>query len=184
MDHNFKWKLARLSVALAYMALSLDPEFTNVTVGVEHVSEIVRFLEKEYTEAGLAAQAKAEEYDRLDPGEAPELVEQVEYAMGKGVEQAVRLLKWIVDQGGFTKEQCKTEFELAEKNELRPLVALLKNLNLVNQSRGFTPSQKLIQLYKLLEADPKSILEQVKVLISERGKEGKRGKNTTLEDLP
>jgi len=182
VDHNFKWKLARLSVALAQMTLSTDPEFTTVTVGKDHVTELVRFLEKEYTEAGLAAQAKAEEYDRLDPEEAPEIIELVEYVMGKGIEQAVRLLKWMVDQGGATKEQIKTEFELADKNELRPLVATLQNLKLVNQSRGFTPTQKLIQLYKMLETVPNNILEQARVLISERGKRGKGGKNDPEED--
>jgi len=88
VDHNFKWKLARLSVALAYMTLSTDPTFSTITVGRDHVAEIVRFLEKEYIEAGLAAQAKAEDYDRLDPAEAPELIERVEYVMGQGVEQA------------------------------------------------------------------------------------------------
>lgn len=157
MDHNFKWKLARLCVALAYMTLSTDTEFTNVTVGKDHVTEIVRLLEKEYTEAGLAAQAKAEEYDRLDPDEAPVLIEQIEYVMGKGEEQAVRLVKWLLDKGGATKAEIMTEFELSETKVMRP------------------PSQKLIQLYKLLEADLKSILDRVRVLISERGKRGNRG---------
>jgi len=177
VDHNFKWKLARLSVALAQLTLSTDPEFTTVTVGKDHVTEIVRFLEQEYTEAGLSAQAKAEEYDRLDPEEAPELIELVEYVMGEGVERAVQLLKWIVDQGGATKAEIMTQFELTDNNQIRPLMATLSNLNLVNRSRGFTPSQKLIQLYKLLEADPEPILERVGVLISERGNRVKRGKD-------
>ena len=62
VDHNFSWKLARLSVSLAYMTLSTDQDFTTVTITKDHVTEIVRFIEKEYTEAGLASQAKAEEY--------------------------------------------------------------------------------------------------------------------------
>jgi len=56
---------------------------------------------------------------------------------------------------------------------MRPLLATLSNLNLVNRGRGFTPSQKLIQLYKMLEGG---------VPISERGKQGKRGKNEASPD--
>jgi len=82
VDHNFKWKLARLSISLAYLTLSTDPEFTTLTVTDEHVQEVVSFLEQEYTQSGLATQAKVEEYESLDESEASELVASVASAMG------------------------------------------------------------------------------------------------------
>ena len=176
VDHNFKWKLARLSVALAQLVLSTDPEFKTVTVTKEHADEIIRFIEYEYTASGLAAQAKAEEFARLDVSEAPEIIEDIEYSMGKGVDEAIRICKWITDTGGATKEQIKVEFELADNNVLRPTIAVLRNHNLVNQSRGFTPSQKLIQLYKFLEENEDLIRLEVGVLISDRVKRDKGDK--------
>jgi hypothetical protein len=59
-------------------------------------------------------------------------------------------------------------------------MATLNNLNLVNRSRGFTPSQRLIQLYKLIEDDSKLILDKVEVLISKRGKRGNRGNGQSV----
>lgn len=61
--------------------------------------------------------------------------------------------KRIPVKGGVTRNQLMEKFHLSEKNQLRPLIAVLKNLDLIKTGRGFTPLPKLIQLYKLLE-DP------------------------------
>jgi len=159
VDHNFKWKLARLSISLAFLTLSTDPEFTEAVITKEHVTEVVRFIESEYTRSGLAAQAKAEHYSYLDPEETPLIIAEIAEAMNRDPEEAVRLCKWLNDSGGAVKDQIKEEFGLAENNELRPLLATLQNLKLVKRSRGFTPTKKLIQIYKVLEKDGQRVID-------------------------
>ena len=45
---DMKWKLARLSTALAYLTLSTNDDYTKVYVKKEHVQYIVDFIENEY----------------------------------------------------------------------------------------------------------------------------------------
>jgi len=165
VDMNMKWKLARLSAALAFMTLSASPEFDAVTVTREHVEEVVAFIEREYTEAGLNALARGEEYDVLTAEDAVSLIGQVASAIYESVDKAVAIVKWIPLQGGVTRSQIMEKFSLAERNELRPLLAMLQNEGLIRASgRGFTPLPKLIQLYKLLEGPEASeIIQMAKV---------------------
>jgi hypothetical protein len=56
---DMKWKLARLSAALATLTLSTD-DFTSVWVDAEHVREVAAFLKDEYGKAGLNTLAQEE----------------------------------------------------------------------------------------------------------------------------
>jgi len=152
VDVNMKWKLARLSAALAYLTLSTTPEFDEVVVAREHVEEVVRLLEREYREAGLNALARGEEYDVLSVEDAAEVLQRVAASIGGSFDKAVAVLKWIPLRGGFTRSQLMEKFSLAERSELRPLLAVMQNEGLIKASgRGFTPLPRLVQLYKLLE---------------------------------
>jgi predicted transcriptional regulator YdeE len=43
-----KWKLARLSAALAFLTLSTE-DYTKVTVTKEHVNLVAKFIQEEYS---------------------------------------------------------------------------------------------------------------------------------------
>jgi len=65
-------------------------------------------------------------------------------------EQKLRdILKFIVLQGRVTRDQLIQQFSLAERNELRPILATLKNEGLIKEGRGFYPDPKLIQAYRI-----------------------------------
>jgi len=163
VDVNQKWKLARLSAALAFLTLSANEDFSVVTVTPEHVEEVVALIRYQYTEAGLNALAKHEEYDVITKEEAADLLVRMTASSNIDLHKAVAIAKWIPIQGGFTRDQLKEAFSLAEKSQLRNLTAALQNMGLVkNSGRGFTPEPKLVQLYKLLEESEEEVLGLVK----------------------
>jgi len=164
VDVNMKWKLARLSAALAYLTLSTNQDFTEVVVTRDHVEEVVNLIRNQYVEAGLNALSKHEAYDVISKEEAADLIARVAISSGCSLEQAVAILRWIPIQGGFTRSQLMEAFNLAEKNQLRPLLATMQNTGLVKSSgRGFTPLPKLVQMYKLLEESEAEVLSLVEI---------------------
>jgi hypothetical protein len=145
-----KWKLARLSVAAAYLTLSTD-DFQTVTVTKEHVEIIVEFLKAEYTNAGLNILAKETRFEKLDLQDVRLLLAEITAATRNTVdiEKVKEILRYIVLQGRFTKDDLKTQFSLSDNNELRPLLSALKNANLIKPGRGFYSEPKLIEAYKI-----------------------------------
>jgi len=165
VEINMKWKLARLSAALAYMTLSTTPGFGVVTVTGEHVREIVGFIEETYADAGLASLARREEFMAFDPEEAVETVSQISISTKLGVDRVVDIITWLPVVGGATRDQIMEKFTLSENSELRPLLATLRNEKLVGGGRGISPSAKLIELFKLLEGpNGTKIINAAKVL--------------------
>ncbi len=59
---DMKWKLARLSVSMAYLTLSTE-DFTQLIVTKDHVSLVQ--VEEEYSRAGLNVLAQTERMERL-----------------------------------------------------------------------------------------------------------------------
>jgi hypothetical protein len=146
---DMKWKLARLSAALARATLSTE-DLKGVTVEADHVREVVAILEKEYTRAGLNTLAQATRYERLTEEEAKVLIASVAFKGGLDVDAAVRVIEFIVLQGRVTADQLRTQFSLSEKNQLRPLLACMVNEGLLLRGNGFYPKPPMIELYKLL----------------------------------
>ena len=162
---DMKWKLARLSSALAYLTFSTGPKFDAVTVTREHVEMVVAFLREEYVDAGLSTLSKREEFEALEPEEAVDVLSEVAISTKLDVDRVVSILTWLPVVGGATRDQIKEKFNLSENNELRPLLATLRNEKLVGDNRGFTPSSKLIELFKLLEGPQgKEIIGKAKTL--------------------
>jgi hypothetical protein len=60
-----KWKLARLSVAMAYLPLSSNDDFSAVQVTKEHVKEVVKFLTAEYSAAELNVLAQKDKFEKM-----------------------------------------------------------------------------------------------------------------------
>jgi len=154
---DFKFKLARLSTALAYMTLSTDDELQQLLVTKELVEEVVSFIEGEYIEAGLHAVAKSEVIERPTEEDLEILLQDFE-----GLEipssTAINILKFIVLKAHVTKDVLKSKFSLSRDKQLRPLLAILLSNSLVKSGRGYYPTAKLIQLVKLFEKNKPSYL--------------------------
>ena len=71
---DMKYKLARLSAALAMMTLSTTDDFLSVPVKTEHVDKVVSFIEEEYSQAGLDALAKLAKEEVMNEDEAEEII--------------------------------------------------------------------------------------------------------------
>jgi len=147
---DFKSKLARLSIALARLTLSTTLDLRELHVSREHVEEVVSFIEAEYTEAGLHSVARQEVLEMPTEEDLNELLTLLD---GIGIEngKALSILRFIVVKGHVTKDIVKTQFSLANHNELRPLMATLQGRDLVKAGRGYYPTSKLIQLVKLID---------------------------------
>jgi len=148
---DLKWKLARLSAALAYLTLSTE-NFNTVTVTEDHVNAIVGFLKDEYSKAGLNTLAQETKYELLTQEDVDfiinTIISKTEGTLDKGAIE--NIFKFIVLQGRVTRDQLMTKFGLAERNQLRPLLAVLSNEKMVKSGRGLYPTPKLVQAYKIL----------------------------------
>jgi len=149
---DMKWKLARLSAALAFLTLSTS-DFKTVTVTEEHVHAIVEFLQEEYCKAGLNVLAQSERFEALTPADVHNLLSKLEVQLKGAVDRAeiCEILKYFVLRGRATRAEIQTKFGLADNNELRPLLAALSSEGLIKTGRGFYPEPKLIQAYKVSE---------------------------------
>jgi hypothetical protein len=168
---DMKWKLARLSAALAHLTLSTE-DFTEAKVTAEHVREVAAFLWEEYSKAGLNALAQEERHEAYTGEDAEGIVQTI--AAQANVERGAleSILKFLVLQGRVTRDQLRTEFGLTEHNQLRPLLASLQSNKLIVAKRGFYPTPQLIQLYKALFPDKVDKFDKVEKGTPQKSLEG------------
>jgi len=148
---DLKWKLSRLSTALAYLTLSTE-DFETLTVTKEHVEEVVEFLKDEYTKAGLNTLAQEEKFEVLSQEDVAFIINSIVNKTEGALDTTTieNVFKFIVLQGRVTRDQLMTKFGLSEKNQLRPLLAVLSNEKMLKSGRGLYPTPKLVQAYKVL----------------------------------
>ena len=154
---DMKWKLARLAIALARLTCSVSDDFSKVIVKPEHVKYVVDFIRKEYDAAGLKALALAEKREKMTEEDAENILRALEERLaptGITLEKICNILEFIARKGHVTRGELQEKFELAEKNQLRPLLDILKSESLIKAGKGFVPTPKLIQLLKLLPRLP------------------------------
>ena len=146
---DLKWKLARLSAALAFLTLSTE-DYKTVTVTKEHVEIIANFIREEYSKAGLNILAQTEKYEALTLEDVQALIMKIGAQLQNAVdtETVCEVLEYFVLHGRATRDELKTKFSLTENNQLRPLLASLTSEGLIKVSRGFYCEPKLIQAYK------------------------------------
>jgi hypothetical protein len=147
---DMKWKLARLSVSMAYLTLSTD-DFNQLQVTKEHVSLVCETLEEEYRGAGLNALAQTAQMERLTPEDVSTLLLRIQGQLKDPIEtgKIIDVLRFIVTSGGTTKDQIKAKFELTDKSQLRPLIATLQTEDLLKVGHGYYPTAKLVEAYKV-----------------------------------
>ena len=149
---DMKWKLARLSAALAFLTLSTE-DYSKVTVTKDHVDLAVQFIQEEYSKAGLNILAQTERHEALTIEDVETLLMLLAAALSNAIdtETLCDILRFFVIRGRATRDELKAKFSLAENNQLRPLLAVLASEGLIKASRGFYPEPKLIQAYKVSE---------------------------------
>jgi hypothetical protein len=149
---DMKWKLARLSAALAFLTLSTE-DYNKVTVTKEHVNWVAKFIQEEYSKAGLNILAQTERHEALTLEDVEALLLKIEGQLANvvDVETICDVLKFFVIRGRATRDEVMAKFGLAETKQLRPLLATLTSEGLIKAKRGFYPEPKLIQAYKASE---------------------------------
>jgi len=161
---DLKYKLARMSAALAFLTLSVNADLTEVRVTKEHVDFIVQWLKSIYDKAELKIFAQETRDTGIDEEEAGMIIRRIAEAIDRDIEKAIEILRFIVARSNsgnpITKDQLKQNFSLADNNQLRPLITELRNHDLVIQRRGFYPTPKLISLVKLLDTQYTSTINQ------------------------
>ena len=152
-----KFKILRLATALAYLTLSSDESFEKVFVKPEHVRYIVNFMREEYRKAGLNVVAKEERFNEITAEDAESIIKDLIQATSLEEEKLNEILKFIVLQGRVTKDVLSSRFNLADKSELRPLLATLESRELIRRGNGFYPTARLIQLFKIkISSEPQN----------------------------
>lgn len=155
---DLKWKIARLSAAIAAITLSTDEQFNTLHIEKTHVNHITKFIETEYKAAGLDLLVKHSGETQI----TMETVEEILYDLGEAIgatndpdiETAYKILEFIAYQGVCVKDQIKDKFSLSDKNQLRPLLARLNSHDLIKQGRGYAATAKLNRLVRYIEANP------------------------------
>lgn len=145
-----KYKIARLSVALAYCTLSTNDNFSVVTVTEEHVKTIVEFLTNEYTQAGLGLLSQEQQFEKLEEADVRQIFLRILEKVN--LSNLHDILHFIVTSNKITKDTLKTKFDLTEKTELRPLLSVLQYEGLIKTGKGgFYPTTSLIEAFKLTD---------------------------------
>ena len=147
---DMKWKLARLSAALAFLTLSTE-DFESVIVTKDHVEKIVEFIRNEYSKAGLNILSQYQLYEKLSEEDAENLIYKISTEAKIENEEVRKIIEFIVLQGRVTRDEIRTKFGLSENKQLRPLLAVLSSENLIRSGRGLYAEPKLIQLYKIIK---------------------------------
>jgi hypothetical protein len=159
---DVKYKIARLSVALAYCTLSTNLNYTTVTITEEHVRAVVDFLTEEYTNAGLGILAQEHKFEKLTVEDVENLLSKVRGQLARNpIENLTDILCFIVSQNHTTSDELKAKFGLTENNQVRPLIATLKTEGLLNVKRGYYPTSKLIEAFKVSEAFTRTALNGI-----------------------
>jgi hypothetical protein len=149
---DMKHKLARLSAAAAFLTLSdVDQEFRKITVTKEHIEALVSFLQIEYTKAGLdvlSAELKGMLITEEEAAASLKSLARILGPLDSDELKAREVVSFIVLKARVTKDELVSKFQLAEKSELRPLLAELQNQDLIRQGSGFYPTPRMIELYR------------------------------------
>jgi predicted GTPase len=144
---DMKWKLARLSGALAAMTLSTK-DYSSITVTTEHVTIIANIIRGEYRQVGLGVMAQSQRFETLTLVEIQDLKARIQSAANIAAIEVDRILEYLVLQLRVTKDQIKEKFSLADKSQLRPLLGCLQNEGLIKAGKGYYATAKLIIIYK------------------------------------
>jgi len=179
ITNDQKHKIAKLSASLAALTCSFNDDFKELIITREHVQYISNIIETSYHNSGLDIISRNDR-DDVDQDTIAEIILKIKHALQKkeppvDEKYCKDILLWCAQKTKFSKAQIQTAFELAEKNELNPLTAVLRNHNLLDQRKGFIPTSKLIKISRILLEENNQGQEG---FLFEHGKDGKDGKTS------
>ncbi len=149
---DMKWKLARLSEAMAYITLSTE-DYSTIKILRDHLLAVVGFLTNEYTKAGLNIVAQEEQHERLEIQDVQCMIIQLQEALQRHpVDDLSKILCYIALKGHFSRNDLMMEFNLAETNQVRPLISALQNEGLITNKKGFYATAKLNDAHRISNA--------------------------------
>ncbi len=161
---DMKFKIAKMSISLANLTCSFNESLTETIVTKDHVKVVAERISREYSLTGFAALKEKEESSKVTKEDAKTIIERVSCNVWKGSkdepifperrqelnQKVFAVIEHIATRNGTTKQDLKAKFNLAEKNELDPLVSNLRNEEIIDQARGFIAAPKGIQLVKAM----------------------------------
>jgi hypothetical protein len=152
---DLKFKLVRLSAALALGTCSFNEELDSVIVTREHVTYIANYLDRIYRQAGFAESKDDSDEASVSIYQVETIADSIAGKLGLGSDnpgKARQILQWAGQQTTFTKDLLKAKFSLVDKEELRPIVNILRSEGLIDQGRGgFHPTSRGVQVARLLK---------------------------------
>lgn len=147
---DMKYKLSRMSIALALATCSFNDTMETLVVSKDHVHYIAGLIDELYTAAGLHEGAQRNKDNEVDEAHVENLIYNIHNKTELEEPRIKKILTWMAQQASFSKDQLKAKFELAEKNELNPLVSLLQVEGVIVRGRAFSLSMKGVKVVRLI----------------------------------
>ena len=155
ITNDQKIKLARLGVSVANFCISFNQDFTELKVTREHIEFVSDYIKSNYLEAGLDKLSRVNSDIDVTIETIQDIVSVIKGILQNHIPEMTNqvildMIEWMAAQTQFTKETLMTKYNLAEKNEARPITSYLRAEGLLNPKRGFAPTKKLIRVGKLI----------------------------------
>ena len=140
ITNDQKYKLAKLSASLACLTCSFNETFDAVTVSDEHVRYVSEMISLEYKKAGLDELVRKTRHSRIDLETLYEIVSDVGGKINEDDKQTIiNVLLWLAENGKFSKDELKDQFDLTRDTQLNPLLGYLTDKKIVKRNKsGFT----------------------------------------------
>jgi len=163
ITNDQKYKLAKLSVALAGFTTSINEDYSKIIVKKEHVEYVINYIIKEYSDYGLLEIKAYGTVGEIDITHLLDIVTNIIKKINKyDGETAISILKWMSIQRSFTKDELRAEFDLSRDNELHPLIGYLRNENLIKVAKsGHIITKKMIAFAKYILKSGDSIQQEL-----------------------
>ena len=152
ISNDQKQKLAKISASLAYLTCSFSDDLRTVIVKKEHVEYASKFINTEYSNAGLGDLSNQTKHGDIDLDVIYEIFNTISVKIQKKDDEMIMdILNWIPNQKNFNRDDLMEEFSLSRDKQANPLIYCLKNENLIKSQRsGFSVTKKGVAITRFI----------------------------------
>ena len=152
ISNDQKQKLAKISASLAYLTCSFSDDLRTVIVKKEHVEYASKFIDTEYSNAGLGDLSNQTKHGDIDLDVIYEIFNTISVKIQKKDDKMIMdILNWIPNQKNFNRDDLMEEFSLTRDKQANPLIYCLKNENLIKSQRsGFSVTKKGVAITRFI----------------------------------
>jgi len=152
ISNDQKQKLAKISASLAYLTCSFSDDLRTVIVKKEHVEYASKFIDTEYSNAGLGDLSNQTKHGDIDLDVIYEIFNTISVKIQKKDDEMIMdILNWIPNQKNFNRDDLMEEFSLSRDKQANPLIYCLKNENLIKSQRsGFSVTKKGVAITRFI----------------------------------